>query len=391
MRKNKRNTTEIKMFNRLICTLAGCLWLLFPVCSQEIRFYSPVLDQDRIISIHLPANFDSLKAYPTIFVLDGERIGKVVSGINDYLATCERTMPSIVVAIHQDSLRWKDCAYKASTSELTTTGKKFHTFLQSELISYVNSHYKTTGYMSLVGHSFTATFLYLELLKGEISFNSYIALSPYLPVGLQLKVKALQKIPALIPDLFTVTASNDLSGHRQSIAQFQKRMSKEQERAVAIDFRNFAGKSHLTLVPSGVEEGLNFIFRDYSSLNSRYLLSKKIPVISKPDLLDYYRKMEEKYRVHITIRTEDIEFALFTLTHHRKWDQLKELAEWAITSVPEHYCGYYGMGTYLEHLKIYDQSLEYFQKGYDCLGEDVLNKADFYKDIERVRSKKSVQ
>ncbi len=373
------------MRNRLICTLAGCLWCLFPAYSQEIRLYSPVLDQERTISIHLPANFDSLKAYPAIFVLDGERIGTVVSGINDYLVTCERTMPSIVVAIHQDTLRWRDCAYKSGTSEWTTTGEKFHAFLRSELIPYVNSHYKTTGYMALAGHSFTATFLYLELLKGEIPFDSYIALSPYLPEDLQQKVKALQEKAVRIPDVFTVTASDDLSGHRQSIVQFQKRISKENPDAIA--FRNFAGKSHLTLVPSGVEEGLNFIFRDYSSLSSRYVFSKKVPMISKPDLIEYYRRMEEKYGVHLTIRTGDIEFALFTVTTHQEWVRLKELSEWAITFVPEHYCGYYGMGTYLEHLKQYDRALEYFQRGYDHLGEEVLNKADFYKDIERVRSK----
>lgn len=374
------------MFQKLSWFLC-CFTASLQLFSQELHFQSAVLERERIISVNLPVNFDSEKAYPVIYVLDGDRIGNMVSSINDYLVTCERTMPAIIIGIYQDSLRWKDCGYRSKTSELTAFGEKFQLFLKEELIPYVDSHYKTTSYRGLLGHSFTGTYLYLTFLKGEIPFNSYIALSPYLPEDLQQKIIAKLKQEPNTPDFITATATSDLNGHKESISHFQKLLVKE-KLDQKIRFYNFKDKSHLTLVPIGIEEGLNAIFSDYQPLSNRYLLSKKIPVIDKKMLLANNQRMEKKFGVTAKVRVEDIEFAIFTLSHHRLWDQLKELSEWTIEAFPDYYAGYYGMGTYYENQKLYDQSLEYFQKGYDKLGDDVLNKNDFYKDIERVRSKK---
>ncbi|MNY09177.1 hypothetical protein D3C86_1420800 [compost metagenome] len=291
-----------------------------------------------------------------------------------------------MVAIHQDSLRWKDCGYVYATSEFSETGQKFHDFIRSELIPYVNAHYKTTGYTAFAGHSFTATYLYLTFLKGAIPFQSYIALSPYLPDDLQLKVKNhLLKNPDT-PDIYTLTSERDLSGHKASIGKFQKIVIKEKLEN-RIRFQNFEGKSHLTLVPAGVEEGLIFIFKDYQSLSNAYLFSRKIPVIDKNTLEKYYLEMNRKYAVQEKLRPEDAEFALFTLSHHGLWSQVKELSEWVISIHPDHYSGYYGLGEFYEKQKDYTQSLEYFRKGYDKIGPETLNKIDFYKDVERVEAK----
>ncbi len=374
------------MFNKLILVLVLSLGSLFRLFSQEIKIQSVVLEKERTVTVSLPANFDSSKAYPTIYVLDGDRIGPVVSGINDYLVTCERTMPAIVIAIHQDTLRWKDCGYKFKTSELTTEGEAFHSFLKSDLVPYIDSRYKTTNYRVLVGHSFTATYLYLTWLKGEIPFNSYIALSPFLSLDLQMKVTDKFKNDKNTPDFFTVTGSNDLSVHKLGIRNLRKQLAKE-KLADKIHFQDLEGKSHLTLVPVGIEEGLSDVFQDYQVLSNNYLFSKKIPIIDKSTLESYYQNRHKKYGVSLEMREEDLEFASFTLSHHRLWNQLKELSEWTIKSFPDYYSGYYGMGAYFEKQKDYKQALEYFQAGYDKLGADVLNKEDFHKDIDRVKAK----
>ncbi len=376
------------MINQLLCFLfvSGVFGSqLF--AQREISFYSDALDTDRTVSVYFPHGYDSLKTYPVIYVLDGERIGALVASTNDYLFTAERTIPAIVVAIHQDSLRWVDCGYSLKTGELSEQGKKFRSFLIDELKSYIQNRYKTSIYSVLIGHSFTASYVYLTAINDPASFQSYLALSPYLPESMQQKTSEYFLKDSLVFSLITITASNDLSGHRSSIHAFQQKLKKVGFSSEQITFVNLVQKTHLTLVPQGIEEALGFSFRNAQPLNLHFQYSKKMPVLDRGKLEAYYQKMNKTYGITVDICKEDFEFALNSLAYHHKWDELKKLSEFTIQKNPFFYAGYYGLGAYYENRKQYRMALEHYQKGFEQLGDEIVNKADFYKDIERVKNK----
>lgn len=388
MKKNRKNTTVIKISVRFICIfLISGTFGFQSVAQQKIFVHSKILETDRSISVYLPAGYDSSKTYPVIYVLDGERIGALVASTNDYLVTCERTIPAIVVGIHQDTLRWTDCGYSAKTGEWSEQGKKFRVFLKEELKTYIRDRYHTSVYSVLIGHSFTASYAYLMALNDPESFQSYLALSPYLPESLQQKAVKYLQDKSLVFSLITITSSNDLSGHKSSIHKFREKLKKIGFSSEQVAFENLGQKTHLTLVPQGIEESLSFSFRNAQPLNLHFQYSSKMPVMDLEKLEIYYQKMNKTYGIASDICQEDFEFALNSLVYHHEWDKLKTLSEFTIQKNPFFYAGYYGLGAFYENKKQFGAALESYQKGFEQLGEDIANKADFYKDIERVRKK----
>ncbi len=366
----------------------GIMVLINTITAQEIVLKSKELNTDRKITVYLPSSYDPARTYPTIYVLDGERIGSSVFGINEYLATCERTMPAIVVAIHQDTLRWADCNYNAETSELKASGKRFKAFLLNEIRPLVDSLFSTSSYSILAGHSFTATFAQLLLLDDQNPFKAFISISPYIPGDLSGKTYKWLTQSKLKKFLFLSTAEFDLSGHKATITQLNKSLERFEFPDHRYYFENYEKKTHLTLVPISIEEGLSQCFKHYSPFHLSTVSKEEIKKIDATSLKKYYANLNEVYDTLLPIRKEDLEFTLSMLETVKKWDQLNLLAEESIVLYPEFYAGYYSLGYYYEHLKAYEKALAWFELGYSKLGDDILNKEDFYTDIERLKKKK---
>lgn len=365
-----------------------CLSCGLAYSAEQLKFKSDILKETRELTIYTPDDFDSSRAYPVIYVLDGHYLGGIVQETNQYLAHFDRTLPVITVSIHQDTTRWSDCAYNWRTSELKVKGIGFYAFLTEELVPFVRSNYKTTSYSVLVGHSYTATYVCLDWVKTTPFFSAHIAMSPYLPTD--LKDKMLAVVHPEETQLSIITSENDLSLHKSMILDFQKKRKQQKRTEHEIYIRNAGEKSHATLVPVGLEISLNELFQDAQSLFNQYAKIRKMsayPVYTKTDLLTYYERIQHKYGIAIFPWLEDMEYAFMVLERNKNREDLLELANWVIREFPDSYAGYYGLGAYYEKKKDYAQALVNYELGYTKLGEECLNKIDFWRDVERLRGK----
>jgi len=57
-------------------------------------------------------------------------------------------------------------------------GEAFTSFLEKELIPYIDQRYATAPYRTLIGHSLSGLMVVNTLLKHNFLFNSYVALDP---------------------------------------------------------------------------------------------------------------------------------------------------------------------------------------------------------------------
>ena len=99
-----------------------------------------------------------------------------------------------------------------------------------------------------------------------------------------------------------------------------------------------------------------------------------------------YQQMDEIYGVSVPLREDDCLLASFAIGK-KDVEEKRKMAEFTVQSfqiLPTDI-------TCLEKLKsdkrIIKPALEYYKQGYEKLSPDILNKEDFYKDIERVEKK----
>jgi predicted alpha/beta superfamily hydrolase len=133
--------------------------------DKAILINSKVLNEQRSIWIHLPSDYyTTTRTYPVIYLLDGEGHFGYVSTLADYLSDYDRNrIPEMaVVAIHNVD-RTRDFTPlhslifggKIDSARMATTGGgvKFLQFIQTELVPFIDSNYRTQPYRILAAHS----------------------------------------------------------------------------------------------------------------------------------------------------------------------------------------------------------------------------------------------
>jgi predicted alpha/beta superfamily hydrolase len=361
--------------------------------TTSFTIYSKALDEDRNIRIHLPKSFDSAdqKQYPLTLALDGEYLFYALMGVSEVLQTCNIIPESIVVGIDQNyvveddkTARWLDCSYNYKTGELKGKGVKFKTFIESELLPFLEENYKVGQFKTIAGHSFTAN--YINYFLDSTLFSGFMAFSPYIPESLEESIEAgIQQVNRQM-FYYLCTGENDLSGHisqikRQDTAIFKRVNNKN----FHYDFNNYLGESHMSLTVRGASDALSFMYSGFAPL---YTLNNDSALMKEADLIFYleqrYKNMASTYGISMPYREDDITTIAWIIEEQEDWNALRKIGALTTNLFPESVYGYYMLGLSEEKKNKLSAALAYYKKGYSKLGDDILNKADFYVDIERV-------
>lgn len=154
------------------------------IIGSRIQLHSRILNETRTLLISKPDGYDQkTERYPVLYLLDGEDNFVQVVGIVQSLTEADRIPPILVVGI-VNTERERDLAPHTEVElEIRFHPKngganEFLKFIGSELIPYVDLHYRTRPYKMLVGHSLGGLFAVYALASDPRLFNAYIAIDP---------------------------------------------------------------------------------------------------------------------------------------------------------------------------------------------------------------------
>ncbi|HEX6171829.1 MAG TPA: alpha/beta fold hydrolase [Chitinophagaceae bacterium] len=153
--------------------------------------HSKILNEDRYIWLHVPEPArNTTKKYPVLFVFDAEANFDATKKILDNLSK-EPAFKSagdvILVGIGHIWLRYRDYSptrvdpsqwVDAPTAKTTGGGEKFVSFIEKELLPYIEKKYPVSSFRTLIGHSMGGLMVMHILLKHKELFDSYIAIDP---------------------------------------------------------------------------------------------------------------------------------------------------------------------------------------------------------------------
>ena len=169
--------------------------LFFALCIQctqksfvtidSFSINSKVIDDDFLIQIKKPADYNSKKNYTIIYVADGTiGLGQYVLGTD---SNWRAVMPQdcIVVTIGHTGNWHQKRPRDFIPSDISNNKEKefgnadqFYDFLKSEIIPFVNKQLPHQKRKVFIGHSFSGLFCLYAALKNEKLFDEYFAISP---------------------------------------------------------------------------------------------------------------------------------------------------------------------------------------------------------------------
>ena len=162
-----------------------------PDIPVPIQIDSKVLTETRTILVRTPASYArGARAYPVLYMTDGDRQIGHTAAVVDFLAR-EGRMPEVIIVGISNTDRTRDLTptkieamdggngqrFPVPTSG---GGGRFLDFISTEVIPYVEKNYRTQPYRVFAGHSFGGLFAMHAFLTRPGLFNGVIAVSPTL-------------------------------------------------------------------------------------------------------------------------------------------------------------------------------------------------------------------
>jgi len=276
---------------------AAFLLLSFGVKAQENSPFttgfeetisSKILGQERKVWIHIPNSNGGNKIkdrgnYPVIYLLDGSENFNTVVSITEHMEESNLCPPMIVVGIlHKNRLVDLTTGTDKELPDVVGGGEKFMSYVEKELIPYIDANYPTTSYKTFIGHSLGGLTVMNTFLHNPKLFNSYVSLDASLWWNNR---KVVQEAKTILPTqnykgktlymamanrlergIDTLSVQKDTSGTTallRSNLEFIKDLSKNKKNQLRFKYKFYEDDNHPSVRLIGEYDALRFIFEFY--------------------------------------------------------------------------------------------------------------------------------
>ena len=156
---------------------------------------SKILNEKRQIWVHVPESdpvglFSSVR-YPVVYLLDGDDHFSSVVGMIERMnhSSANPVSPDMIVVGIPNTNRTRDLTptksaidppfvEDSSMIKISGGGEKFMSFIEKELIPYIDSIYPTAPYRIFIGHSLGGLMVMNAVVNHPKLFTSYICIDP---------------------------------------------------------------------------------------------------------------------------------------------------------------------------------------------------------------------
>lgn len=232
------------------------------------KLTSKELGEERTLNVYLPFGYseDSTARFQVIYLLDGSADEDFIhiTGLVDFLATYGIIPPSIVVGIANVD-RKRDFTFPTTVEQdkkdFPTTGgsAKFISFLENELVHWIDAEYRTNNQRLLIGQSLGGLLATEILLYKPELFSQYIIVSPSLWWD---KESLLNKAPSLLqnkinPDIQICISVGSEGDEMERPARKLHDLTKDIYQS---DFIYLPEENHATILHRSVYKSLEILY-----------------------------------------------------------------------------------------------------------------------------------
>lgn len=242
-----------------------------PLTIGEIRtLKSKILNEDRILNIYLPQNFNKAKSYPVIYLLDGSMNEDFihVTGLIQFFNQMYSMPETIVVGIANID-RKRDFTFHTDLKDLQkdypTTGHsdQFISFLEKELKPYIGTQFKVTD-TYVFGQSLGGLLATEILLKKPDMFDNYFIISPSLWWDDESLLKSADQWLARIPDtkkfIYISVGKGEHPVMVKDAENLYDVLKKANKKNWKIEYKMMETDNHATILHRSLYEGLVKLF-----------------------------------------------------------------------------------------------------------------------------------
>jgi len=276
---------------------------------ENVKIQSKALNQEREILIYTPEDYDARtnEYFNVIYVFDSQsrEFFDYTSSIVSFLSGGDQSF--IVVGISSpyneklDYSRRNDFlpnleseTYKKQAGTYYGNADNFSNYVESEVIPYINTKYRTLNQNIAVGHSLSASFILYSLVKKPNLFRNYFAISPNLAYDDDKLSKELTHFDysKVKKSMFIYLSHADedeaflesWKPARESVYAFFKDTLKDKN--ITVETAAFPNNSHWGTFPPSLNHAFEYYFKNMQSKQASELGAEKHKVTIRLKVTD---------------------------------------------------------------------------------------------------------
>ncbi|MGB1232054.1 MAG: alpha/beta hydrolase [Winogradskyella sp.] len=334
----------------------------------ETTMYSNAMEEERELKILLPRGYsnEDKKAYPVIYVLDGDYLFEVVSGNVDFYSYWEDIPDAIVVGVIQSEERDDDLAYSGQNSLPVDGGADFFKFVGSELTKHIEKTYKTEPFRVIVGHGKTANFVNYFLVREAPVFNAYISISPDFAKDMPNYI--IKRMETLEQKIFyyMATSTNDVPFIMEETNALNTRINTIENTNLFYTFNEINGANHYTTPAHAIPRALDRIFFTFQPISKKEYKESILNLKTSPVeyLIQKYEEINTLFGIEKQILINDFKAIAAAIKKKQQWDYYQDLAKLARKQYPDTVLHNYYLGQYYERVGETKKAMKIYKDAY---------------------------
>ena len=133
---------------------------------------SKILKEDRQIQIFIPESYEKTdKKFPVLYILDGQRLFPFGVSLLKSFTQFKQTPEFIIVGITNK--------YPNRFGHFSDEEKKFLTFIEEDVISFVDNSFRTSNERLIFGWEYGGSFVIQTMIDRSDLFDAYLVASPF--------------------------------------------------------------------------------------------------------------------------------------------------------------------------------------------------------------------
>ncbi|MFL0204598.1 hypothetical protein [Tenacibaculum maritimum] len=365
--------------------------------SQKIitkSYDSKKLNKERTLKIFLPKNYtkDTISSYPLTIVLGDEYLFDLYVGSSKLFADADMAPRQIVVGIDMKKTYNKDTSIVPANKALTSTASSFYDFIKEEVIPYMETSYKVSPFLTIVGEGKAANFLTYYLKEVTPVFNAYVCIAPAFSESTVNIINSygLKRLNAIDNTFFIYSNTSKHTSRKQHnfFNEVKALISSYDAKNIRVIFESFNDSPNLlSSIGEAVPRAISQIFKLYAKI-SKEEFNKHIKDLPPLDAIKYVEKkyldIEYLYGTNLNVRLDDIYIIEEIVMDRQDGDYLRVLGDFALIKYPDLHLGDFYIGKYHELGKDYEKADFYYKAAYGKMELSDPNADAFYENIKRV-------
>lgn len=324
------------------------------ILGTNYILYSKILNQDRTIQIYLPKSYESSKEnYPVLYILDGQRF--FTNGVAIQKSSqAPLDIPEMIVVGINSSRELRRNLFGAEST-------KFTSFIKKEVISFVDSNFRTSKERVIFGWEAAAYYISEMILKEKDLFTGAIIsdggfASEEIVKGFSSDKDIYLYMANSKKDIYYVSSSDN----------FSVLLEKNKPKNLRWKYELFNEEFHQTLPNIAMYKGIKYYYHNYPSP-----IFENIPAYIEageiPYLESYFKERAKRFGGASTIDNATKDRLIWLAENHDNFEYfsffMEEFKE--VLSTKRYASAYWQnrLGQFYLKYKDYDNAIKHFEIG----------------------------